>query len=690
MTALEQEQTYLDRAYECLEAMQKRAADIMAITDKAVRDENTVDARIARFHMGRRRQALAEGSGPLCFGRIDTDDGEQFYVGRRHVEDDKADAVVVDWRAPVSAPFYRATHVDPCGLEFRRRFIAEGQKLVDLIDEDLTDPESGGHGGLPDPLLAELERSRTGRMKDIVSTIAGEQDQIIRAPIEELLVVQGGPGTGKTAVGLHRAAFLLFEHREKLTESRVLVVGPNPTFLRYISDVLPSLGEAAVSQATLTGLVSARWKVRATEPESLVELKGRRIMADIVANAAHSRIRPLPDGLDLRSGLARIHLSTQDLDGLMQTALERRLPLNKARDVFRQIIIREGWQRHSARRGVDPAGEPLFSSQIKNDRAFKAAVDKMWPTLIPANLVRDLWSSPKRLSEASAGLLNPDETKVLRRSKARKASDESWTAADIPVLDETHRICVGVSNVYGHVVVDEAQDVSAMGLRMLARRANQGSMTILGDLAQATAAGSAASWRNSVEIVEEHLDEISTQKGQVSASTVELTVGYRVPAEILDVANRLLAEAAPNVTPPSSVRTGGDPPLVIRAQPDTMNRLVGNELQALTSRFASVAVVGLPSRLDSLEASLAEMDIVAKRVGDNGRSLSDDGSVALITPQAVKGLEFDAVVVVEPNDIAELEHGLRHLYVSMTRAVQHLGIIHIEPVIELLQLDDTM
>lgn len=686
---LELEQNYLDRAHDCLAAMQKKADEIAAITDRAVRDENTVDARIARFHMGRRQQALAQGSGPLCFGRIDTEDNERFYVGRRHVEDENSDAVVVDWRAPVSAPFYRATHVDPCGLEFRRRFIVEDKQLVDLLDEDLTDPESGGHGGLPDPLLAELERSRTGRMKDIISTIAGEQDEIIRAPIEELLVVQGGPGTGKTAVGLHRAAFLLFEHREALTESRVLVVGPNPTFLRYISDVLPSLGEAAVTQATLTGLVSARWRVRATEPDPVGKLKGQQVMADIVANAARARIKPLSEGLDLRAGLARVRLSAEDLNDLLQTALARRLPLNKARDVFRQIVIRHGWQRHQDRPGVDPASEPLFSSQIRSDPAFKAAIDKMWPTLLPANIVRDLWGSPKRLSEASLGLLDPAERSQLRRPKARKVADEMWTAADIAVLDEAHRICVGVPATYGHVVVDEAQDVTAMGLRMLARRANRGSMTVLGDLAQATAPGSTQSWDHSVNVIEQHLGQVWAEGEPVTARQVELTVGYRVPAEILDVANRLLAEAAPKVTAPSSVRTGGDPPLVVQAEPDSVDTVIGNELDALASRFGSVAVVGLAPRLSSLETSLADSAVTLSRVGDAGRSLGDDGAVALITPQAVKGLEFDAVVVIEPAEIAGLEHGLRHLYVAMTRAVQHLGIVHVEPLPPLLGIDQT-
>ena len=253
------EQAWLDEAYRHLERMQDRAKATREIGDRVVRDEGSADARVVQFHLLRREEALQAGSGPLCFGRIDTEDAEQWYVGRRHVEDSDSRPVVVDWRAPVSAAFYRATAVDACGLEHRRRFSVVEREIVSIFDEDLSDPDSLGASGLPDPLLAELERSRTGQMRDIVSTIAAEQDVIIRAPLDELLVVQGGPGTGKTAVGLHRAAFLLFQHRQELMENQVLVIGPNPLFLRYIAEVLPSLGETSVRQATITGLLSAKY-----------------------------------------------------------------------------------------------------------------------------------------------------------------------------------------------------------------------------------------------------------------------------------------------------------------------------------------------------------------------------------------------------------------------------------------------
>lgn len=671
---IEREQWRLDHAYECLTAMQARAAEVRRISDRAVADEDTVDARIAQYHLVRREAALREGSGPLCFGRIDTELGERWYVGRRHVEDADARPVVVDWRAPVSAAFYRATAVDPCGLDFRRRFIVEDRRITALLDEHLDDPSSGAHGGLPDPLLAELERSRTGQMRDIVATIAAEQDLIIRAPLDELLVVQGGPGTGKTAVGLHRAAYLLFEHRVALIEKRVLVVGPNPLFLRYIAEVLPSLGETAVTQTTLAGLVAARYRQRADDDDAVAKLKGRVEMAAVVRAAIVARIKPLADGLELRSGLARVRLTADELAQLQKTALARRLPINQGRDVFRQLLVQEAWRRHRERPGVDPGTEPLFSAGVRQDPAFKAAVDKMWPTLAPVTVIRNLLGSPKRLTEAAAGLLEPADRQLLRRPSAKKPSDEPWTLGDLALLDEAQYLIAGVPTTYGHVVVDEAQDLSAMELRMLARRADRGSMTILGDLAQATAPQACGSWASALAAIGDQLGELSASGQRNLVTEAELTVGYRVPATILDVANRLLPDAAPGVTPARSVREGGDPPLVLDVAEAELVASVVSEVAALRARTASVAVVAVDERLGPLQDALQGAGLPADRVG--GAGLPGREAVALVSPVAVKGLEFDAVVVVEPAEISELDSGLRLLYVAMTRAVQHLGIVH--------------
>ena len=684
------EQRYVKHALACLHQMHTKARQVREISDRMVNEENTVDARIARHHLEAREAALSERRGPLCFGRIDTSDGERFYIGRRHVEDETSQPVVIDWRAPASAAFYRATAIDPYGLDFRRRFINEAEQVIDLIDEDLTDPESGAHAGLPDPLLAELERSRTGQMSDIVATIAGEQDQIIRAPLDELLIVQGGPGTGKTAVGLHRAAFLLFEHRRDLIDSRVLVIGPNPLFLRYVAEVLPSLGETAVSQATLGGLVASRWPINGIDGPDVARLKGSLVMAKIVRAAVESRYQPLADGLTLRANLAIVRFDADELAELLSRAMDTRLPLNKGREVFRRLVIQQGWRRHSQRPGVDPGGEPLFASAVKADADFKRAINRMWPTLSAARIVQDLWKSPRRLDDAvqqasdangesvpATELMTIEQRRSMKRPAAKTGEVGNWTLADIGVLDEAQWLIDGVPAGYGHVVVDEAQDLSPMALRMLARRADRGSMTILGDLAQATTPEATASWSDAARILAGQVAETSRTETEPKVTYTELTVGYRVPADILDMANQLLPRIAPGVTAARSVRQSSEEPLVLAVGPSEIEDVVVRTAAELRGRGFSVAVVAIDERLDDLGAGLADGGIAADAVGGDGLPGAD--AVALIDPANVKGLEFDAVLVVEPAEIAELVSGLRHLYVALTRAVQHLGIVHSRP-----------
>jgi DNA helicase IV len=667
---LEAEQRRLDGAHRHLEAMQARARQTREVGDRAARDENTVDARVTQYHLRRREEALEAGSGPLCFGRIDTDDRQRWYIGRRHVEDEAANPVVVDWRAPVSAGFYRATAVDPCGVDHRRRFSVVDRRIVSIFDEDLTDPDSSGASGLPDPLLAELERSRTGRMRDIVATIAAEQDVIIRAPLGELLVVQGGPGTGKTAVGLHRAAFLLFQHRLALLDSQVLVLGPNPLFLRYIAEVLPSLGETSVRQATVAGLLAAKYRVRGADDPAVARLKGDARMAAVVEGAIRERIRVPPDGIEVRAGLAVVRFGADDLDALVKTVLSRRLPVNQGRDVLRRMIVAEAWRRHSTRAGLDGASEPTFTSEAWSDRGFRAALDKLWPNLSPVAVVRGVLGSPRRLARAADGILDRDEQERLARRSARRAADEPWTEADLPLLDEAEARCNGVPARYGHVVVDEAQDLSPMALRLVGRRAEGGSMTVLGDLAQATTAQAVGSWEAAIEA-------LAGDWPDVDVRLAELTVGYRLPASILDVANRLLPHAAPSVTPAVSVRQAGDPPLVLAVEPDRVGAAVASEVRALVERGASVAVVAVDEAMEGVAAALAGAGLGVDRVGRSG--LPGREAVALVSPAAVKGLEFDGVVVVEPAAIAAGPSGLRHLFVALTRAVQHLGIVHARP-----------
>jgi DNA helicase IV len=675
--------------------MRSRADATLAIGERSVRDEDTVDAHVTRYHLERRAQALRADGGPLCFGRIDSDDGQRWHIGRRHVEDDDSRPVVVDWRAPVAAPFYRATVVDPLGLTFRRRFSVDGRTITALFDEDLTDPDAAVVG-VPDPLLAELERGRSGRMGDIVATIAAEQDHIIRAPLDRLMVVQGGPGTGKTAVGLHRAAFLLFQHRRELMDTRVLVLGPNPVFLRYIADVLPSLGETSVRQTTVTDLVAARFRVQAGDDGAVREIKGRGDMARVIDRALRDRIVVPADGIEIRSGLAVVRFDADDLATVLKPVLEGNLPFNQGRDVARRLVVAESWRRHRSRLGVDPGTETAFTSAAGRDPGFNKAFDKLWPRLECAALIRSLYTSPRRLSRAADGLLTTDEQALLRRKGASKVSEERWTAADIPLLDEADARCNGVAVRYGHIVVDEAQDLSAMALRMIARRARGHSMTVLGDLAQATTPEATASWTDSIRHLSHtgaaHDDgrlDIDIEKGP-DAEVAELTVGYRVPAAILDVANRLLAEAAPAVTPARSVRGGGEPLRILTAEPVELPTVLASEVAALQERELSVAVI--VHGHDTMQAAADALGTVGLPIEVFDRSRTAPGlpgvdAVAILDPAAAKGLEFDAVVVVEPGDIAALPSGLRHLYVAMTRAVQYLSVVHSRPLPALLDLE---
>ncbi len=669
-----EEQAVLDHAAACLERMQARASEVTAVAERMVVEENTVNARIAKWEMAKRQAALAVGSGPLCFGRIDEEapkagaEGDRWYVGRRHIEAENGDPVVVDWRAPVSAPFYRATTVDPCGLERRRRFSIDGAELVAVFDEDLTDPDGDVAGGLPDPLLAELDRARSGQMRDIVATIAAEQDIIIRAPMEELLVVQGGPGTGKTAVGLHRAAFLLFQHRSIFEESGVLVVGPNPVFLRYISDVLPSLGETSVIQATLDGLLGARLRVRGQDDEVVARLKGDERMAEVIGRAIRQRISVPAEGLEMRSGVVVVRFTAEEVTDFQERALARRLPVQKARDVFRQILLQEAWRRYAARPGTDPAAQPSFVGAAKADATFKKVFDKMWPTMSGGGIVRDLLTKPRTLAAAAKDIIAPEDQALLRRKAAKKLSDEEWTPSDLPLIDEANERCVGVAATYQHVVVDEAQDHSSMALRALGRRAKGLSMTVLGDLAQATSPGAMRSWEDAVAALRG-----ASSVEDPTVRVAELTVGYRVPASILDVANRLLPHAAPGVTPAASVRPGGAPPLLMQPPVGERASAIIAEIRTLREATASVGVIGVPDHLDELEASLEANDLPFDRVGR--RSLPGADAVALLDPDQAKGLEFDAVIVVEPNQIAGLENGERRLYVALTRSTQFLGIV---------------
>ena len=664
------EQTYLTQARAALDAMIERSERAVEFSEQRVRDEASTDARIARAKLVERRAAVDVGNVALCFGRIDEDpiitDGDQWYVGRRHIEDAEGSPVIVDWRAPVAIPFYRATAADAFGLARRRRFVTDVDELVAIFDEQLDDPDSITAAGIPDPVLAEVERGRTGEMSDIVATIAAEQDEIIRAPLEECLLVQGGPGTGKTAVGLHRAAFLLFEHREALAQSHVLVIGPNRVFLRYVSNVLPSLGETAVSQATITSLLSSRVRVRAEEPPAVTEVKGRAVMADVLRRLADARIKPPKEQAEVPLGVRKLRFAPDTIEVAIKTARDNNLPLNDAKGVFTEVLLRDARQQLIDR---DVSQEELAQllPQLRRSEGFTKLVDKVWPNLSGPQLVRSLLGSPTNRKRAAEGLLTDDDADLLQRSSAKKIADEPWTEADLPLLDEANALTSGTGRQYGHVVVDEAQDLSAMALRAAGRRATGGSMTILGDIAQATGIGAQPSW-----------DAVTTALGIDPAMVRrrELTVGYRVPGPILDYANQLLPVTAPEITPSSSIRQRGAGPEQHEVETAAIPAMVAELADGLGGDWSTIGVVCPEEHFDEVLAALRDAGLDA---GDTRRVLELDHAISVVTPPTAKGLEFDATIVVEPAAFVDLPNGLRLLYVALTRCVQRLLIVRSAP-----------
>ena len=664
------EQQYLRDARVALDAMVERSQRALEFTEQRVRDEDSVDARIARAKLVDRRAAVDVGDVALCFGRIDEDpiitDGDQWYVGRRHIEHADGTPVIVDWRAPVAIPFYRATAADAFGLARRRRFVTEVDELVAIFDEQLDDPESITAAGIPDPVLAEIERGRSGEMSDIVATIAAEQDEIIRAPLDECLLVQGGPGTGKTAVGLHRAAFLLFEHREQLAKSHVLVIGPNRVFLRYVSNVLPSLGETAVSQATITSLLSSRVRVRGVEAPEVTEVKGRAELAVALRRLADARIKPPTDEVAVPLGLRSIRYSPTVIEAAIKSARDNSLPLNDAKGVFTEVLLREARQQ-LIDRGVGQEELALQLPDLRRSDGFKKLVDKVWPSLSGAQLVRSLLGSPTNRRRAVDGLMSAADADLLQRQNAKKIADEQWTEADLPLLDEANALTTGGGRAYGHVVVDEAQDLSAMALRAAGRRADGGSMTILGDIAQATGIGAQESW-----------DAVTDALGidRTIVRRRELTVGYRVPGPILDYANRLLPITAPDVTPSSSIRARGVGPEHHEVPVGELASTVATLAAELGDEWSTIGVVAPRDHMDDVLAALADAGLAA---GDTRKALELDQPISVVDPPTAKGLEFDVTIVVEPAEFTELPNGLRLLYVALTRSVQRLLVVRSQP-----------
>ncbi len=609
---------------------------------------------------------------PLFFGRVDYASegeseftGEHYYVGRRHVHDAHGDPMVVDWRAPVSLAFYRASAKTSMGLALRRRFGFSGGVLTAIEDEAFGGGATGQQGG-SQILRQEIERPRTGPMRDIVATIQPEQDEIVRADLSTSVCVQGAPGTGKTAVGLHRVAFLLYAHRERIKRGGALVVGPNRQFLKYIEQVLPALGEIDVAQATVAELVD-RAPVRATEDGAVAALKGDAQMAEVLARAVWAHLAEPAESLLVVRGSRRWRVPAYELAEHIEALRGRDVRYSAGRTMLAQRIA------HSVLIRMEEAGESpddRVQNAVARSQPVRKAVAQAWPPVDPAKLLHALFSSPERLAEAADGLLTADEQESLLWAKPpRSAGAARWTAADVVLLDELADLLERTSSL-AHVVVDEAQDLSAMQLRAVARRCTTGSVTVLGDIAQATTPWATGSWAVALG----HL-------GKSEAHIEELTQGFRVPRQIIEYAARLLPSIAPELAPPTSVRQqGGGLEVHGVADDEELAARLTDTVRAALADEGSIGLIAADADLDRIGKVLAESGIAATRLD---AETEEENRLVLVPATLAKGLEYDQVIVVEPGAIAAAEHdallGLRRLYVVLTRAVTRLTVLHAGP-----------
>jgi DNA helicase IV len=741
---LAREQEYVARLY-------ARLDDLRARTDQQLTDvrrggpvgtpQNRSERdSFATLYEDRLAQLNAVENG-LCFGRLDLvgtsdpdnpdrTDGDQrdrYYVGRLGLADERSRQLLVDWRAPAAQRFYRATAAHPDGV-LRRRHLRSRGRIVTGVDDDvfdlasLTEADRSTLNGEA-ALLAALAESRTGRMGDIVATIQAEQDRVIRSDLNGVLVVQGGPGTGKTAVALHRAAYLLYTHRERLARSGVLVVGPSPVFLRYIGQVLPSLGETGVLLATPAELL-ADVEVTAVEPSDAVsQLKGDLRMADLLAAAVADRQKLLPFDVTIPFEGAQLRISRRHVTAARARARRGHLPHNDARRSFvRGLIEPLVQQALELPDGPEVGDAPYVRRAIAEIEEFRETVAALWPRLRPQRLLTGLFADPEALRRVAEGILTPDEIALLARPR-----DAGWTVADIPLLDEAAELlgnpdaavrareerearaqareyAEGVLDiaagsdaewsaqvdaeqladrfrnagpdltvaeraagdrewVFGHVIVDEAQELSPMTWRLLMRRCPSRSFTLVGDVAQTGAAEGASSWA-------EALDPFVAGRWR----TEELRVNYRTPLEIMDVAADVLRAVNPDLEPPTSVREGGEPPRAIRVTPaelaDTLVDVVRAEVEAVGD--GTVAVLLPTARYDELARPLAAT--LPELAGVGGDQLVRQ--VAVLGVREAKGLEFDAVVVVDPAGVlAGSPRGANDLYVAVTRATKRLTVV---------------
>ncbi|MGI8881002.1 MAG: HelD family protein [Jatrophihabitans sp.] len=607
----------------------------------------------------------ADPDAPPFFGRVDrteetTHVQESLHIGRRHVRDEHHEPIVIDWRAPIARGFYRATPTDPMSIGLRRRFGFDAHgELSSYEDEHL---ERGEGLGLSSEILREeIERPRVGPMRDIVATIQPDQDDLVRADLDTSLAVQGAPGTGKTAVGLHRAAYLLYTYPDRLRRTGVLVVGPNKAFLHYIAQVLPALGEGGIAQATVADLVD-HVEVRADESVATAVLKGDARMADVLRRAVLGHVAKPVDDVLILVGTKRYRVGERWLrryvDDVRRDVTQGALRWNAARDRLRLKIAEDVRRQREAGGGAPSDADTARVARSKPVRDF---VDAVWPALDGRALLARLYADPDLLRRASATTLDDTERALLAwPTPPRSLRTAAWTPADAVLVDELIGLLDGADS-YVHVVVDEAQDLSAMQCRAIARRAPLGSVTVLGDLAQATTPWAVGSWEDTLS----HL-------GHPGAPIRPLTVGYRVPDEVISVANRLLPHIAPSVSAARSVRSGAQ---ALRFVPGGG---VDDAVRDCLVFDGSVGVIVPDALAAAVLADLIGVGIEASLLDDEA-----DTRVSVVPASVAKGLEFDSVVVAEPAEIVAAEPdrlgGLRRLYVVLTRAVSRLVVVHSDP-----------
>jgi DNA helicase IV len=746
----DREQEYISVLYGRLDDLREQAEARLASVLRQV--GGTPQARTERDAFSasyRQRLAQLDAAGHgLVFGRLEFNDGELRYIGRIgiHADSDNYDQLLMDWRADAARPFYLATAASPGDVRVRRHIKTRDRKLISFDDEvlDLASADPSRHDGLTgeSALLAALNASRTGTMSDIVETIQAEQDHIIRSSLDGVLVVQGGPGTGKTAVALHRAAYLLYTYRRQLEKRGVLVVGPNATFLRYIGQVLPSLGETSVLLSTIGDLYPGI-SATGSEPAQTAAIKGRIDMAKVVAAAVRDRQQVPREPIKILVDRQELALTGKAVSRARERARRSRRPHNLARAVFARELISALTEQAAGSLGRNVLGGPNLLGQedvdelraeLRAEPAVRAAIDRLWPVLTPEQLISGLLSSKRRLAAATPGL-SPAERDLLLRDR-----EADWTPADVPLLDEAAELlgeddrakqaerdrrrrlqeayAQGVLDIigrdddddpeilmgadvvdasvlaeryedeenltpaeraagdrtwaFGHIIVDEAQELSEMAWRMLMRRVPVKSMTIVGDIAQTGDLAGLPSW-------EQALAPYAKDRWRLA----ELTINYRAPAEIMDIAADVLAGIDPALEAPRSVRTSGATPWRLAVPAGGLAAAVADAAVAMAAQSGDgkLAVIVPGDRLDELAAAVGAV-LPGTAVGADPDLTSP---VVVLTVRQAKGLEFDSVLIAEPGEVVDSSpRGLSDLYVALTRATQRAGVVHAGPLPKVL------